>query len=167
MDESANTGADTAPGIRRATRVIALAGGLLSLVTAFVVVISVGLRWLGAGTVPGDFELVQMATAITIFCFLPLCQFQRGNIMVDTFSSQWPEKLRQAVDAFWDIVYAGMMLLLAVSLAQGALDVMRNKSATMVLGLPLWPAILLSSLLTLFLSFVAVVTARALLRRSS
>lgn len=165
MDDQGNTGADSAPGIRRAVRLIALAGGLLSLATAFVVVISVTLRWFGAGTVPGDFELVQMATAITIFCFLPLCQFRRGNIMVDTFTSRWPAALRHAVDAFWDLVYAAMMLLLAISLAQGALDVLRNKSATMVLGLPLWPAIMIASVLTLFLSFVAVVTARALMQR--
>lgn len=151
--------------LRMITHGIALGGGLLSLATAFVVVISVLLRWFGIGTVPGDFELVQMATAIAIFCFLPLCQFNRGNIMVDTFTAKWPQRVNDGIDALWDIVYAAMMLLLAASLAQGAFDVLRNRSATMVLGLPLWPAIAIASLLSFFLAGVAFVTARSLMQR--
>ncbi len=39
---------------------------------------------IGQSGVPGDFELVQMATAVAAFCFLPYCQLRRGNIFVDT-----------------------------------------------------------------------------------
>ena len=41
-------------------------------------------RWLGFGSINGDFELVQMGVALSVFCFLPLSQARRGNIMVDT-----------------------------------------------------------------------------------
>ncbi|MET0605193.1 MAG: TRAP transporter small permease [Beijerinckiaceae bacterium] len=148
----------------RVARTIALAGGVLSLCTACVVVLSVLLRWANIGSVPGDFEIVQMATAITVFCSLPLCQLHRGNIMVDTFTNFLPRRVTTAIDAMWDLVYAGLMLILAFSLAQGARDVIRNGTSTMVLGLPLWPAIALASALTLVLALTAVTTARKLMR---
>ena len=46
------------------------------------------------GPINGDFELVQMATAIAVFSFLPYCQARRGNIVVDTFTS-WLPRARQ------------------------------------------------------------------------
>ena len=57
----------------------------------------------------GDFEMVQMATAIAVFSFLPYCQARRGNIVVDTFTSWLPARANAFIDAFWDLVYAGMM----------------------------------------------------------
>ena len=43
---------------------IAVAGGLLSIAAALLVTVSVVGRWLGFGSVPGDFELVQIAVAL-------------------------------------------------------------------------------------------------------
>ena len=51
------------------------------------------------GSIPGDFELVQMATALAVFAFLPLCQAHRGNIIVDTFTTRLPRRVRNALDA--------------------------------------------------------------------
>ena len=168
MEEGAQTG-DTLPpsgALERIARGLALAGGLLSLATACVVMISVLLRWVRIGSVPGDFELVQTSTAIAVFCFLPLCQLKRGNIMVDTFTSRLPARINARIDAFWDFIYAVMMLILAVSLMQGARDAIRSGSNSMVLALPLWPAIAISSLLAFVLSLAAIVTARRLLGRT-
>lgn len=153
--------------VERATHLIALAGGLLSLLIAVVVVVSVFLRWANIGSVPGDFELVQMGTALTVFCFLPYCQIRRGNIMVDTFTSRLPARLNAWIDAFWDLVYAVLMLILAISLVAGAQDVIRSGQNTMVLGLPLWPAIVAAAALTFVLAFVTLISARRLLRPSS
>ena len=48
-------------------------------------------RWLlQLRPINGDFEMVQMATAIAVFSFLPYCQARRGNIVVDTFTSWLP-----------------------------------------------------------------------------
>lgn len=80
---------------------VALIGGALLIAVASMVVVSVTLRsdLVGAAGVPGDFELVQMATAIAAFCFLPLCQLRRGNIFVDTFTLKLPQRWRDGIDA--------------------------------------------------------------------
>ena len=101
------------PAIGRATRAVAILGGCLSIATATLVTLSVLGRWLGFGSINGDFELVQMGVALSVFCFLPLSQARRGNIMVDTFTTWLPARVQRAIDAFWDFVYAGFMALIA------------------------------------------------------
>lgn len=77
-----------ASGFDRAVQAIALLGGVLLIALATTIVVSVTLRsdLVGKAGVPGDFELVQMATGVAAFCFLPWCQLRRGNIFVDTFT---------------------------------------------------------------------------------
>jgi TRAP-type C4-dicarboxylate transport system permease small subunit len=156
---------ERAPLLDRATAAIAVIGGLIALATALTVTASVISRNLRDEGIPGDFEYVQMGTAIAVFCFLPYCQLRRGNIVVDTFSSAWPVRLRGAVDALWDLVYAAIMGLIAYCLFNGALDVRANGTATMVMGLPLWPAVLACAVLSAFLSLVCIATAARCLAR--
>jgi TRAP-type C4-dicarboxylate transport system permease small subunit len=144
---------------------VAVFGGLISLAIALTVIATVAGRNLRGEGVPGDFEYVQMGTAVAVFCFLPLCQLRRGNIVVDTFSAKWPPRLRAAVDALWDLVYAAIMGLLAWTLLQGALDTRTNGTATMVVGIPIWPAVLACAVLCALLSLVCVVTAWRLISR--
>jgi TRAP-type C4-dicarboxylate transport system permease small subunit len=136
---------------------VALAGGSLSVATALLVVASVSLRAkpVGLGGIPGDFELVQMLTAIAVFCFLPLCQARRGHVIVDVFSRGWSLRARAIVDGIWDLVAALAMGLVAFQLAQGAMSVAGSGTRTMVLGLPVYPAVWLCSGLAALLALVA------------
>lgn len=145
-------------------RAIALAGGLLALGIAVLVTASVLRRWLLGQPIPGDFEFVQMATAVAIFAFLPLCQAHRGNIVVDTFTSRLSLRSRNRLDALWDLIYAGFMALLAFGLFKGAAEASSYGTTTMVIGLPIWPAIAASALLCAVLAMVALVTAYRLVR---
>src|SRR5262245_10807429 len=71
------------------TTAAAILGGVITLAIAIAVTASVfGRNMLDEG-IPGDFEFVQMGTAIAVFAFLPFCQLRRGNIVVDTFSLRW------------------------------------------------------------------------------
>ena len=106
---------------------------------ALLVTTSVTLRWLGFGSINGDFELVQIGVALSVFCFLPLTQARRGNIMVDTFTTWLPLRVQRAIDAFWDFVYAGFMALTAWCLMNGARDALASGLTSMMLGLNLWP----------------------------
>ena len=152
------------PLIERAAGAIAVIGGTLSLAVALLVVVSViGRRFFDA-PIPGDFELVQMATAVAVFSFLPYCQARRGNIVVDTFTTRLPARVNAVIDAFWDLVYAGMMGLITVCLVVGTLDHIRNGQTTMVLQFPIWPAIAICTALALLLTGVALATAARLLR---
>lgn len=154
----------TGDAIDRLTRMIALAGGLLALGVAVLVVASVLRRRLFDQPIPGDFEFVQMATAVAVFTFLPLCQAHRGNIVVDTFTNRLPVRSRNRLDAIWDLVYAAFAALLSFGLFKGALEASSYGTTTMVLGLPIWPAIAACALLCAVLVVVTLVGALRLVR---
>jgi TRAP-type C4-dicarboxylate transport system permease small subunit len=157
--------ADPPPNrIVRLARVIALGGGLLTLGIALLVTVSVIGRSIWGEPVPGDFEFVQMATAVTLFAFLPLCQSHRGNIAVDTFTNRLPHAWQRRLDVAWDLVYAVFMTLICVGLFRAALEAYGYGTTTMVLGLPIWPAIAVSALLCAMVALVALSTAGRLAR---
>jgi TRAP-type C4-dicarboxylate transport system permease small subunit len=152
------------PAIGRATRVVAILGGCLSIATATLVTLSVLGRWLGFGSINGDFELVQMGVALSVFCFLPLSQARRGNIMVDTFTTWLPARVQRAIDAFWDFVYAGFMALIAWCLMNGTRDAVASGLNSTMLGVPLWPVFAGTVVLVLLLVATAIDTGIKLLR---
>jgi TRAP-type C4-dicarboxylate transport system permease small subunit len=130
-------------------------------------VVSVTLRsdLVGSAGVPGDFELVQMATAVAAFCFLPLCQLRRGNIFVDTFTLKLPQRWRDGIDALWDVVYGLAMALIAWRLGVGARSALASGEYTMVLQLPSYLPIALCAVLAGFVALAAFVSASRLLRQ--
>lgn len=146
------------------TRPLAVAGGLLMLAAAAMVTVSVVLRWVTFHSVPGDIELIQIATALSVFAFLPLCQARRGNIMVDTFTTWLPASAQRALDALWDLVYALAAAVIAWRLAVGAFDTIRSHTVSMMLGLPTGWAIAASAAMTALLAVVALATAWRLIR---
>lgn len=152
-------------GFDRAVEAVALVGGLLLIALATMVVVSVTLRsdLVGAAGVPGDFELVQMATAVAAFCFLPYCQLRRGNIFVDTFTLRLPTRWRNAIDAVWDVVYGLVMALIAWRLAAGARGALASGESTMVLGLPSYVPIAICAALAVVVAAAAFVSARRLI----
>jgi TRAP-type C4-dicarboxylate transport system permease small subunit len=161
------TGAKAAPsGFDRAVQGVALTGGVLLIGLATMVVVSVTLRsdLVGAAGVPGDFEIVQMATAVAAFCFLPYCQLKRGNIFVDTFTLKLPQRWQRGLDAMWDVVYGLVMALIAWRLAVGARAAFASGENTMVLQLPSYLPIALCAGLAALVSLTAFVSAKRLMR---
>ncbi|MBX9591388.1 MAG: TRAP transporter small permease [Hyphomonadaceae bacterium] len=161
---AAGQGAPRPPLIERLSGAIAIAGGLLSLATAALVVASVIGRKFFNSPINGDFELVQMATAIAIFSFLPYCQARRGNIVVDTFMTWLPRRAIDIVDAVWDIVYAGMMGLIGACMLAGVMEHYRSGQTTMLLQIIVWPALAICTGLAFLLAGVALATAAGLIR---
>jgi TRAP-type C4-dicarboxylate transport system permease small subunit len=153
-------------GFDRAVRGIALLGGALLIALSVTVVVSVTLRsdLVGSAGIPGDFELVQMATAIAAFCFLPWCQLRRGNIFVDTFTLKLPRRWQHRIDAGWDIVYGLVMVLISWRLAVGARAAYATGENTMVLQVPSYLPIALCSALAALVAASAVVSALRLMR---
>ncbi|MGB0661900.1 MAG: TRAP transporter small permease [Mangrovicoccus sp.] len=79
--------------IRHLAGFLAVIGGVLLLALAGITVLSVTGRVLsaiGLGPIRGDFELVEIGCAITVFCFLPWCQLQRGQVSVDILADHLP-----------------------------------------------------------------------------
>ena len=145
-------------------RGLAVAGGLVVLGIALFVTASVGLRWTTGFGIRGDFELVQIATAVSIFAFMPFCQWRRGNIFVDTFTKWMPEALSRAIDALWDLVYAALCGLIGWRRLLGAFESQASGTNSMVLALPQWPAILAAAVLMGLVAITAVATAARMAR---
>jgi TRAP-type C4-dicarboxylate transport system permease small subunit len=139
--------------------VSAALGGLLAVGVATLVVVSVLGRWLFYLPVRGDFELVRIATACAVFAYLPYTQARRANIMVDTFTQRLPPRVRDAMDAFWDLVFAACMGACAYGLYLGAFDARENYETTSELQLQMWPFILLCAGLCALLAATATATA--------
>ncbi|MBX9758345.1 MAG: TRAP transporter small permease [Beijerinckiaceae bacterium] len=148
------------------TRIVALAGGALACGIAGLVTLSVLSRWFYGLPLPGDFEMVQMGAALAVFSFLPFCQSERANIVVDTFTTRLSDRARARIDAFWDVVYAIAMGVIGYAMLAGVADAWRSGEETMVSRIPLWPALAISTGLVLLLAAVALWTAARLLRRA-
>lgn len=157
------------PLVVQASGVVAVLGGVISLATAVVVVLSVFGRWFRSSTfsplapwigpIDGDFEYVKMGTAIAVFAFLPYAQALRSNIVVDTFTNKLSTRTVDRMDAFWDLVYAAMMGVLTWCMVLGTMDFYKSGETTMMLQLIVWPAIAVCTVLSSVLTLVALVTA--------
>jgi TRAP-type C4-dicarboxylate transport system permease small subunit len=160
VQEGAEQRGAPAPGIiDHVARILAVLGGLVMLAAAVMVTTSVLLRWLFRSGVQGDFEMVQIATAVAVFAFLPFCQIRRGNVFVDTFTLRTPDWLNRNLDRLWDLVYAGFALLIGWRLMAGGIDAIASRTSSMVLAIPIGWAILAAALMALFLAAVTVTTA--------
>lgn len=136
-------------------------------VAGVLIIASIASRWFLAAAIPGDVELIQAATAVAAFAFLPLGQVKRSTIVIDTFTRRLPERVRNGIDAFWDIAYAVAAFILSWRLSVGAFDAIRNHTVSTVIGLPLGWFMLVGVVMLMLLALTAVITARRLLRVST
>ncbi|RYH04581.1 TRAP transporter small permease [Salipiger sp. IMCC34102] len=92
----------------------------------------------GIGPINGDFELTEALVAFAIFAFLPLCQITGGHAAVDVFTRMMPDRFNRAVRVVIDVVFAGVMVLIAVQLYAGMLSKMSSGQVTFLLQFPVW-----------------------------
>src|SRR6185295_14806720 len=64
-------------------------------------------------TIVGDFELSGAAAGAAIALFMPWCQFQRGNIIVDFFTARASARTTEALDRFGALLLGLAMALLS------------------------------------------------------
>jgi TRAP-type C4-dicarboxylate transport system permease small subunit len=119
-------------------RVFAGIGGLTLLAMMLVTVASVTLRGVVGQPIPGDFELVEMGSAIAIFCFLPWCQLTGGNVLVDFFTQSAGARTNHLLEALGDLLYLAIAALLLWRLIHGGLEMRQYGEQSMVLRLPIW-----------------------------
>jgi TRAP-type C4-dicarboxylate transport system permease small subunit len=156
------------PGILdRASHAVAVFGGSLMLAAGLLIIASIAARWILSTSIPGDVELVQAATAVAAFAFLPFGQINRSTIVVDTFTQRLPERVRNGIDAFWDIAYAAAALILSWRLSVAAVDAIRSHTVSTVIGLPIGWFMLVGVVMLFLLALTAVLTAGRMLRGSS
>nr|WP_206929673.1 TRAP transporter small permease subunit [Roseococcus thiosulfatophilus] len=144
---------------------VALLGGLVLLAAALLTVISVLLRWLTGQPIRGDFELVSIGGGLAVLCALAHGSATRANILVDTFTQWLPRRATGALDAFWTLAWAVVLLVIAERMAQGAYETWANNMRTIgLLALPFWWAVGVGALCFALAGLVALVWLPRLLR---
>ena len=132
---------------------LAIFGGFLACGTAALVVVSVTGRYLIASPVPGDYDLVGIISGCAVFAFLPYCQIQEGNVIVDLFTAKASPGVIRFLSALGDLAFLVITTLICWRLIHGCIDYMEYDEVTMVLKIPIWwampPIIASFALLTL------------------
>ncbi|MEZ5872362.1 MAG: TRAP transporter small permease [Nitratireductor sp.] len=93
---------------------------------------------LGAGPVPGDYELVEAGTAFAVFAFLPWCQFNRGHAAVEILAGLFPGWFNRGIDVVSNLLMVAVAVLIAWRLYLGMADKMAYSETTLVLQYPVW-----------------------------
>lgn len=119
-------------------RWFAILGGVALMSMMLMTVFSVARRTLLGAPVPGDFEMVEIASAITVFCFLPWCQITGGNVLVDFFTMKAGRRTNHLLEAFGDLLLLVIGALLAWRLFHGAMEFRSYGEQSMVLRIPVW-----------------------------
>lgn len=136
-----------------------LAGLLLVFITLMTVISVIGRDTIGV-TIVGDFELSGAAAGAAVALFMPWCQFRRGNIMVDFFTSKASESAQHKMERFGALLLAAVMALMTWRTAVGGLNAWDSHSGTMMLNFPEWviycgmvPPLALTTLIALHQAF--------------
>ena len=116
-----------------------LAGLLLTVITLMTCASLIGRNTMGI-TITGDFELTGVAAGAAIALFMPFCQLQRGNIIVDFFSAKFSDKTNANLDRLGALLLALVFALLAWRTSLGGLNSWRTNSETQIIGFPEWVA---------------------------
>src|SRR5262249_61429091 len=87
--------------------------------------------------ITGDFELVEIGTAIAGTLFLPYCQATYGHISIDLFTLRASERVRDGLDRFGSLLMAIMFLAVGWRAAVGSIEMRHNGEISKLLGLPL------------------------------
>ena len=139
------------------SRAWAILGGLVLVAMLLMTVLSVLMRATLGFPIPGDYELIEIGTALAAFAFLPYCHQAGGNVLVDVFTNRMPERGKRGLGALSSLALALIGLVLLWQMAAGGYDFYRHHEVTTNLGLPLWwafPWILISLALLALVALV-------------
>jgi TRAP-type C4-dicarboxylate transport system permease small subunit len=88
--------------------------------------------------VPGDFELVEVGTALAVFCFLPWTHLKRGHASVDLFWKLYPPGLQRVLEVAADVLMLVVWVLLIWRMAIVTEDYRGNAEVSFILQMPVW-----------------------------
>jgi TRAP-type C4-dicarboxylate transport system permease small subunit len=136
-----------------------LAGLLMTFITLLTCASIIGRETVGQ-TIAGDFELSGVATGAAIALFMPLCQFARGHIIVDFFTSRASRGTQAGLDRLGAWMMALTFAVLSWRTALGGLNALQTQSSTMMMGLPEW--YVFAAMVPAFVLTAAIALAQAL-----
>ncbi len=117
---------------------LAYCGGAIVAAVGIMSAVSIIGRSALSRPITGDFELVEIATAVAGTLFLPYCQATGGNIVVDIFTLRASDRTRDRLDRFGALLSAIMFLAVGWRAAVGSIDLYRNGESSMLMRFPIW-----------------------------
>lgn len=123
------------------SRFMAWLGGLVLTLLAALSVVSIAGRSLsvaGLGPVPGDFELVEVGTAFSVFCFLPWCHLKRSHADVGMFWNSYPPAMRRVLVIVSDALMLAVWLFLVWRMGAAMLEYRSSGDVSFILQMPVW-----------------------------
>lgn len=124
--------------IERIARLMAILGGLVLSALVVLTCASVAGRSLADSPINGDFELVEAGVAFAIFAFLPIAQLYSSHATVDIFTSALSGKVNQFIRAFWEVIFALVLILITWRLFVGMQSKYAYGETTFLLQFPIW-----------------------------
>ena len=110
----------------------------LDIVTATAPAVAQWLIDVGVGAIRGDFELVEAGMAFCIFAFLPLTQLSASHASVDVVVNLLPRRVRRSLLLVAEILFAVVLVVIAVQLYDGMGRKLRSGETTLLLQFPVW-----------------------------
>jgi TRAP-type C4-dicarboxylate transport system permease small subunit len=126
--------------LRRVIEAWALLGGLVLAGIALMSTWSAASGWLFSRPLPGDFEMVEMLVAVSVFMFLPYCQLTSANVSADLFTARAGPRTVALLELLAALVALGFSLLLLWRMYEGLLDYRQYIETTTILRIPIWYA---------------------------
>lgn len=120
------------------SRAFAIGAGLTLMAMALMSMVSILGRVVLHRPILGDYELVQVMSAVAVVLSLPFCQRVRGHIMVDFFTTSLPGRARRFLDRMANLLLSVAAFILAWRMALGLLELKANGDASMLLDIPTW-----------------------------
>ncbi len=119
-------------------RFFAVCAGIMLILMALMSLTSIVGRTFFEHPILGDYELVQIMSAIAVSMSLPFCQTCRGHIIVDFFTTGLPAKANKVLDIIASLLLAVAAFILTWRIGVGFNDMLSNRDASMLLDIPTW-----------------------------
>jgi TRAP-type C4-dicarboxylate transport system permease small subunit len=153
--------------LNRLSILFAYCGGGVVAALGIMSVVSIVGRAALSRPITGDFELVEIGTAIAGTLFLPYCQASDGHIVVDIFTLRSSQRTRDWLDRFGYFLMALMFFAVGWRSVIGSMDMRQTGEVSMLLGIPTWigyvaivPGVFVAGVIALAQSFGVTVSNR-------
>ncbi|BAO29425.1 TRAP transporter small permease [Sulfuritalea hydrogenivorans] len=124
--------------LHKLCRFFAICAGIMLILMALMSLTSIVGRSLFDKPILGDYELVQMMSAVAVTLSLPFCQMIRGHIIVDFFTTGLPRKVNRVFDILASLILAVAAFAFSWRIGIGMFDLRENGDASMLLNVPTW-----------------------------
>lgn len=122
----------------RISRWFAFVGGVVILLVVLMSLVSLIGRKLFSAPIPGDIEILEMAIAVSVAAFLPLCEVNDNHIRVDLIAGFLPEAVNRFLLTVCHLLLAVAAALMCWRMALLVVNSYEYGSTSTMLAVPLW-----------------------------